>query len=950
MIDGETASPAMENRSKIPRSGFSIRAALLGMAAVPLVALFAALAYDTYRDDEENIARANRTAMRIAEATASQAELTLARAQHYLSVLAQRPKVRALDPADCDPLLVDLKKLAPEYANVLTLDAKGRLVCSAIEGSPTQAVGPDPKYYFAETVRSRRFTIGKPAIGFISSRWVSTLASPIVNSEGQLTGVVAVGVDLAAFRPLAAQKSLPPSAVIGIINSERTIIARSDDPEQRVGTVSEAELSKIVVERRHGSVRARNYAGTDRFVGFTPIAHSDWFALVTLDAATVLAPARRIALERLAFAIAFLLCVAALTLWVTRRIARPIEAVSKSISAVRRGELFKRAPANGPAEIRQIAEELNSMLDARTHAEAALRESAEKLGLFVQHAPSAIAMFDRDMRYIANSRRWLADYGLGEQELAGRSHYEVFPEISERWKEIHRRCLAGTIESCDEDAFVRADGHTDWVRWEVLPWRTGDGEVGGIIIFSEVITKRKLAEREIEYKSAVLGAQQESSPDAILVVDEDARIVSYNRKFLDLWKIPEELAKAGVDEPVLHSVIAQVVDADAFLARIRYLYEHKEEKSEDVLETTDGRIIERHSAPALGSGGRYFGRIWYFRDITVRKRSESELRASEQRFRAMIEQSISGTCIIDREGRFVYLNPRLTDILGYQSSEPLVGRPAMEFVAPESRDLVRENMRQRAAGEPQSARYSFEAIRKDGSHITLGAHGNVGIYLGEPMLITTVQDVTELSRAENELRRTVEKLTRAVQSTIEVISTIGELRDPYTHGHERRVGEIATSIAAELGLAADFVEGLRIAGYLHDVGKIAIPAEILSKPSRLSKAEFDLVKGHAQQSYEILRTVELPWPVAEAAWQHHERMDGSGYPRGLKGDQIILEARILAVADTVEAMASHRPYRPGLGIDKALAEIERCRDTMYDPTVVDACLRIFRDKGYEIPA
>ena len=188
-----------------------------------------------------------------------------------------------------------------------------------------------------------------------------------------------------------------------------------------------------------------------------------------------------------------------------------------------------------------------------------------------------------------------------------------------------------------------------------------------------------------------------------------------------------------------------------------------------------------------------------------------------------------------------------------------------------------------------------------------------------------------------------------MHSTIEVVSTIGELRDPYTHGHEHRVGDIAVAIATEMGLPEDRIEGICVAGYLHDVGKIAVPAEILSKPSKLSKVEFDLVKQHAQQSYEILKNVEFPWPVAEAAWQHHERLDGSGYPRGLKGDAIILEARILAVADTLEAMASHRPYRPGLGIDKALAEIERGRGTAYDPLVVDACLRLFSEKNFKLP-
>jgi PAS domain S-box-containing protein/putative nucleotidyltransferase with HDIG domain len=337
-------------------------------------------------------------------------------------------------------------------------------------------------------------------------------------------------------------------------------------------------------------------------------------------------------------------------------------------------------------------------------------------------------------------------------------------------------------------------------------------------------------------------------------------------------------------------------------------------------------------------------------DITEHKRTESALLESESRFRAMIEQSISGTCMIDADHRFVYVNPHLVAILGYQSPASLVGRPVLDFVAPEDHAMVVGEIRRRMEGETDGAHYQFQGIRKDGSRAMLAAQGNFGSYGGKRVVIATVQDVTELRHAQDELERTVAKLRRAVQSAIEVVSTIGEMRDPYTHGHEHCVGEIATAIAVEMGLPTDCIDGIRVAGYLHDVGKIGVPTEILSKPTRLSKAEFEMVKEHAQKSYEILKAMEFPWPVAEAARQHHERLDGSGYPRQLKGEEIILEARILAVADVVEAMASHRPYRPSLGLDAALEEIEGKRGTHFDLTAVDACLRLFREKGYRLPS
>jgi len=173
-----------------------------------------------------------------------------------------------------------------------------------------------------------------------------------------------------------------------------------------------------------------------------------------------------------------------------------------------------------------------------------------------------------------------------------------------------------------------------------------------------------------------------------------------------------------------------------------------------------------------------------------------------------------------------------------------------------------------------------------------------------------------------------------------------EIRDPYTAGHQRRVAELASAIARERGLNEERVTGIRMGGMIHDLGKLAIPAEILVKPSRLSENEFKLIQEHPRVGYDILKSIAFPWPLADMAHQHHERLDGSGYPRGLKGGEILEEARILGVADVVEAMASHRPYRPALGIDTALKELLDGRGVRYDSEVVDACLTLFNESRF----
>jgi GAF domain-containing protein/PAS domain-containing protein len=210
------------------------------------------------------------------------------------------------------------------------------------------------------------------------------------------------------------------------------------------------------------------------------------------------------------------------------------------------------------------------------------------------------------------------------------------------------------------------------------------------------------------------------------------------------------------------------------------------------------------------------------------------------------------------------------------------------------------------------------------------------------------QEIAERKRAEEELQRALERLRKAMGGVIQAMALAVETKDAYTAGHQRRVANLARAIAAEMGLSPEQIDGIRMAAVIHDLGKISVPAEILSKPIGLNDLEYGLIKIHPQVGYDILKEIEFPWPVAQIVLQHHERMDGSGYPQGLLGEEIILEARILAVADVVEAMASHRPYRPPHGVDKALEEISRNRGILYDPEVVDACLKLFNEKGFKL--
>ena len=328
--------------------------------------------------------------------------------------------------------------------------------------------------------------------------------------------------------------------------------------------------------------------------------------------------------------------------------------------------------------------------------------------------------------------------------------------------------------------------------------------------------------------------------------------------------------------------------------------------------------------------------------------SNRVLRNSLERNQAFLRNASDGVYILDAEGKVLELSDSLCTMLGYTRGE-LVGAHVSLWNA-QWNPLELQSVLGKLAAKADRSEFETRHRRKDGTILDVEVSGQRLELSGETLLYLSARDVTEKRRADRQILDQIEQLKAAVMSTVEVATVLNEMRDPYTAGHERRVAAIAAAIGAHLGFDENRQEGLRVAGHLHDVGKVIVPSEILSKPGKLGALEYQMIQGHAQAGFDVLKNVKFPWPVAEVALQHHERMDGGGYPQGLKGEAILLEARIMAVADVVEAMSSHRPYRSGLGIEEALAEVEGGGGTKYDRTVVEACLTLFREKGYSIPA
>jgi PAS domain S-box-containing protein len=333
-------------------------------------------------------------------------------------------------------------------------------------------------------------------------------------------------------------------------------------------------------------------------------------------------------------------------------------------------------------------------------------------------------------------------------------------------------------------------------------------------------------------------------------------------------------------------------------------------------------------------------------DITERKLTEKALRVSEEKYRMVVENA-KEAIIVTQDMKVVFVNHAGVDMIGY-SEKILTPKPFTDFIHPDDRNMVVDHHIRRLKGEEIQSVYSFRILSEDGTVKWVELNAAVIKWKERPAILNFLKDITERKLAEEERQKTLENLRKSFSTTVQVMVSAVEMKDPYTAGHQLRSADLACAIATEMGLAQEKIDGIRMAGSIHDIGKLSVPSEILSKPTKLTNAEFSVIKDHAQSGYEMLKNVESPWPLAQIVYQHHERMNGSGYPRNLKGDEILLDARIMAVADVVEAMASHRPYRPSLGIEVALEEIEKNKGTFYDAAVADACLRLFREKGYKL--
>jgi PAS domain S-box-containing protein/putative nucleotidyltransferase with HDIG domain len=532
-----------------------------------------------------------------------------------------------------------------------------------------------------------------------------------------------------------------------------------------------------------------------------------------------------------------------------------------------------------------------------------------------------------------------------------------------------------------------------------------EAELGPLLDHAALVLKDRLLDHARTDRAARLAAIVESSDDAIIGKTLHGVVTSWNRSAEVMYGYSEaEMLGGSLDRlipPGRDDELPRILER---LAAGEHIH-----RFETVRRRKDGALIDisMSVSPIRDAAGRVIAASTVARDVTEAKAAEERIRRANRELHALSECNQVLVRANDEQSLVERVCRVVAEIAGYrmvwvgyvEAGESKWIRPVARGGRPDGyldtasitwddtpvgRGPAGTAVRERRtchmddlAAMPGDDAWRREALAQgyrsaialpllDDAGVPFGV---LGVFSGEAGAFTPSEErmLAELAgdlafgitalrtraardRSEDALRHTVSQLQALFEEVIQSIGRIVEVRDPYTAGHERRVAQLAAELAARLGWTTPEAEAVRFAGLLHDVGKIGVPSEILTKPAALTPMEFELIKSHPRITYELLKDIEFPWPIARIALQHHERLDGSGYPEGLSGEQIISPARLLAVADVVEAMASHRPYRPALGIEAALEEVESNSGVLYDPVVVDACLALFRDEGFVFAA
>jgi PAS domain S-box-containing protein/putative nucleotidyltransferase with HDIG domain len=592
----------------------------------------------------------------------------------------------------------------------------------------------------------------------------------------------------------------------------------------------------------------------------------------------------------------------------------------------------------------------------RQEAVSSLRESEEKCRVILEEMQDAYFEVDLDGNFTFVNKALCHALGYSHEELIGMNYHSIVladaaTNLYKAFNAVYREAQPRAIIAYKA---VRKNGSMGDVEVMVSPIKNRLGEVVGFRCLGRDITERKQAEEALRESEEKFRFLANNTHDILWTMDLNMHTTYVSPSVESaLGFTPEERMKQNVKEQLTPASLSIAQDT---LAR-ELDYEQSGQAEPDrvvIIESEyyhkDGSTLwfENAMTSIRNDKGILTGLQGVSRNIMERKQAEEALKKSEEKYRLLAEHTTDFIWLMDMTLKNMYVSPSVLKRTGFTEQE-MIEMPYEQHMSPDSLKVaakVVEEYIPKLEADPKYnpiSKFDIEYCCKDGTTFwTENTFSLIRDENGKPAsILGEAREITERKIAEEKLVKSYESLKRTLNDAIATMVKIVEMRDPYTAGHQQKVADLATAIAKEMKLDDTRIDQLRMAAVIHDVGKMYVPSDILSKPGKLAKMELDLIKTHAQGGYDIVKSMDFPCSIANTVLQHHERLDGSGYPKGLKGEDTLLEAKILAVADVIEAMASHRPYRPALGIDIALEEISKNRGKLYDPDVVDACLELF---------
>ncbi len=619
------------------------------------------------------------------------------------------------------------------------------------------------------------------------------------------------------------------------------------------------------------------------------------------------------------------------------------------------------------AQIIHVANEpviLSNILDIsdRKRADIELTHSHELMRYIIEHNKSAIAVHDRDLNYLYVSQRYLDDYGIEDKDIIGKHHYDVFPDLPQKWRIVHQKALKGEISSAEEDPYPRADGTTDWTRWECRPWYENDGQIGGIIIYTEVITERKNLEIALANENSLLKTTLASVGDGVISTDHQGHIVLVNRvaealtgwtqsqakgKLIqDVFAVVDELSREPCED-IVYAVLCsgKIIEVD----------------SNCILIGKDGteRSIEQNAAPIVQDNGQIIGVVLVFRDVSEKKKKQDEIeylsyhdhltglynrRHFDDQMKQLDQLKASHLTLIMADVNGLKLT---NDAFGHRVGDILLEKVASIL----KRECRAEDIVSRVGGDefaillPETdSEHADKLIARINAAIANEKMDNItlSVSIGYAVKLQDTDDIKDIYRqAEDDMyRRKLSESSSMRSKTIDLIMSTLFAKSNREMAHSKRVSEMSEAIAEKMGFNRKDIEQIRITGLMHDIGKIGVDEAILNSHNKLNHHELKQIQKHPEIGFRILSAVNEFSLVANDVLCHHEKWDGSGYPRGLKGTEISLQARIIGLADAYDAMTSIRTYQKVHSEEEAAQEIMHCAGTQFDPEIA----RVFVEK------